>query len=281
MGSYAKGFEQSWDGVDLEIILVANGKLTADDLRRYLYLPGNVRTVEAPFVNMGQMRNLMVQKAAGDYVYFLDCDDWLAPGFSSALKNIDCDIAYGTSIWYCTSKKPEEQLYSVIHQIAFAESEWPLRMASVINKKVFEKYRFYEERPTLEDFLFFTELKLAGGINIKYVPELMQFYRQHSDSLKRDFQAQLNTEEVVKGLHAKYLPNAKRYDFTGIYKDRKAVKKMVEEIKAAQEPVIAIMDKAFVNEIPIMSPYVNFEFVQTGFIQTPLIELRNRLTIKP
>ncbi|HBK60182.1 MAG TPA: glycosyltransferase family 2 protein, partial [Firmicutes bacterium] len=86
---------------DIEIILVDDGspdscgKIADEYAVRY----GNVKSVHRENGGLGPARNTGIENASGEYVGFIDSDDWVSPAMFrllyEAAKQNDADIAVG------------------------------------------------------------------------------------------------------------------------------------------------------------------------------------------
>ena len=93
---------------DVEVILVNDGsmdrsKAICDEYKR---LYGNIIVINKENGGLSDARNRGTEVANGDYICYVDSDDWLAPGaigklYEYALKN-DCEIVQG-SFYYAYS----------------------------------------------------------------------------------------------------------------------------------------------------------------------------------
>ena len=86
---------------NMEVILVNDGS-TDDSLnicRRYADLYSNTIIIDKENGGLSDARNVGTKVATGDYIYYLDSDDWLAPNaikslYEFAIEN-NCEIVQG------------------------------------------------------------------------------------------------------------------------------------------------------------------------------------------
>ena len=87
--------------VDMEVILVNDGS-TDDSLsvcKEYAQRKSNVIVINKENGGLSDARNVGTKAATGDYIFYLDSDDWLAPDaikslYEFAIEN-DCEIVQG------------------------------------------------------------------------------------------------------------------------------------------------------------------------------------------
>ena len=81
---------------DAEVICVNDGSTDTSPaiLEEYAAKHGNLRIVTQPNRGLGAARNAGMDAARGEYIFFVDSDDFLAPGyFSAAVEKLEADGA--------------------------------------------------------------------------------------------------------------------------------------------------------------------------------------------
>ena len=179
---------------DLELILVDDcspdhcGRLCDE----YAALDPRVRVIHMPDnVGLGFARNTGLEAAQGDFILFLDSDDWLC---SKALEDCstltDADIGvFGTTFVYEKTGKEEPR----IPQPAFARTakEKADIFAMLTRARIFQfawnkVYRrefllqsgvLFEKTPLVEDFLFNIAL-LPKAATVRCIDKALHFYRK-------------------------------------------------------------------------------------------------------
>lgn len=143
----------------------------------------------------GAARNKGLEHAAGDYVYFLDSDDWIAPNtFEKTItfaKKYDCDIVqngfcyafdrYGLVRKQSLREKVvisrDEALRELILQRRIQNFSW----GKLYKKKIVDTLRFPDLR-CFEDFQW-TQNAIDQCQRYGFVNEMLYFYRQRKDSI--------------------------------------------------------------------------------------------------
>lgn len=83
---------------DMEIIVVNDGSddSSLDICREYEQLDSRFRVIDKANTGVSDSRNCALEAAQGEYLQFLDSDDWLAPDATESLvyaaKKFDCDL---------------------------------------------------------------------------------------------------------------------------------------------------------------------------------------------
>ena len=89
---------------NLEIILIDDGSTdTSPDIcDKYVAMDPRVKVIHQKNTGLSQARNVGLRQASGDYIGFVDSDDWIEPNMyevlMSALKITDADIAICNNI---------------------------------------------------------------------------------------------------------------------------------------------------------------------------------------
>lgn len=184
---------------DWELIAVDDGSRdhTLSLLRRHAAADSRVKVFTQRNSGVSAARNAALEKASGDFIFFLDSDDLLPP---STLENLHValsvsagDIAQGETILFCKSKKIMKYLhpvikteYKVMTGIEAAEqSLYQRKVLACLWGKLYKKELFdgvkFPEGEIYEDLSVFYKLALHAEryISIRAVTYL---YRQREDS---------------------------------------------------------------------------------------------------
>lgn len=176
---------------NVELIVVDDGstdgadKLLAELVNTHI---GRMHLLYASRVGPYPARNLALRHARGEYVAFLDADDWWAPG---ALEKLHAAIAAnGADLAYCGWQNVGEGIHANPHVPPAYETEdpvdhfirtcpWPIHAALVQRSIVAKLHGFSERRFASMDYDFWLRV-LAVTRNIVRVPEVLAYYRWHN-----------------------------------------------------------------------------------------------------
>jgi glycosyltransferase involved in cell wall biosynthesis len=189
------------EGADVRVVVVNDG---SDDGKTpkacdacHAFAPDRVVVVHQENRGLPAARNRGAQEAAGEYLVFLDADDWIRPGFISKLaaaieadENIDgVSHAYcqeelaelGTGIWRVPEWDPELLLITNLHPVT-----------ALVRRDRFDAVGGFDESMTggYEDWELWLKLSERGWRGVR-VPEPLFVWRRHShetmimDAVKR------------------------------------------------------------------------------------------------
>lgn len=196
---------------DMEIILVDDG--STDDspaiCDEYAGADSRIRVIHKENGGLGYARNSGLEAACGEYVNFIDSDDWWSAGqLTKILEYLDSekpdilDFAFARN--YDGDEKP--QLFSPA-PVRFGPDDMPYVAASLITavnhngrsikmatsmcfgfyRRSLLTHRFASERKVIsEDMLFKVEMTLKAKSYV-YVPIVMYQYRMRAGSLTHTF----------------------------------------------------------------------------------------------
>ena len=79
---------------NLEIICINDGSKdgTLSVLREYEKKYDSIKVIDTPNEGASKARNLGIEKACGDFITFLDSDDWIHPQFFNTLLSVQKNI---------------------------------------------------------------------------------------------------------------------------------------------------------------------------------------------
>jgi glycosyltransferase involved in cell wall biosynthesis len=149
--------------------------------------PDRMRVLHSEHVGPYPARNLALRQARGEYVAFLDADDWWLPEtlekLLGALSAHDADLAYcgwqnvGESI---DSKPHVPPAYETDDPVAhFMRScPWPIH-AALVRRTIVERLGGFSERRFASMDYDFWLRALGQTRRIVRVPEVLAFYRWH------------------------------------------------------------------------------------------------------
>ena len=196
--------------VDMEVILVNDGS-TDDSLsvcKEYAQRKSNVIVINKENGGLSDARNVGTKAATGDYIFYLDSDDWLAPDaikslYEFAIEN-DCEIvqggyyyAYDDHLLYDNKYKKSfvwdrhEAMLELIKNDYVKNFAWgKLYRADIVKKYQFPKGKYYED--SYWQHLIVHECKRYG-----VVPNPLYYYRQRNSGISGEFS--LKNLDLLRG----------------------------------------------------------------------------------
>ena len=194
----------------MEIILVNDGSTdgSLNICRKYADTHSNTIIIEKENGGLSEARNVGTKAVSGDYVYYLDSDDWLAPNaikslYDYAIEN-DCEIvqggfyyAYEDHLLYDNKYKipfvwdRNEAMLELIKNDYVKNFAWgKLYRADIVKKHQFPKGKYYED--SYWQHLIVHECKRYG-----VVPNPLYYYRQRSTGISGEFS--LKNLDLLRG----------------------------------------------------------------------------------
>jgi len=184
---------------DFEVICVNDGSpdKSLDILKKYSKLDKRIKVYSKQNGGLSSARNFGMQKAKGEYITFVDSDDFLSPVALERMynniseNNSDFMFAYlfqlysmSGNVWELPNKKEfEMQVKEPVFNEENLNAEFYSKMLCTACGKMFRR-KFIKDFTFLEgvifeDVPFFAECWLAAK-KISYVLEPLYFYRKHS-----------------------------------------------------------------------------------------------------
>ncbi len=138
-------------------------------------------------------KNLGLENAKGQFIYFFDCDDVIAPDALEFLVNLQQDTAADIVSCSCLEVNKQAIPYTFkscnnVKMIIATSDKWEYRdifmgalMCKLFSQKTIGKIRFSEQIAYSEDDLFLTEAFIKAK-KIAYCPLVKTFYHIHGES---------------------------------------------------------------------------------------------------
>lgn len=175
---------------NIEVIIVNDGSTDNNTLNFLKTLDNkNINIINQENKGAGGARNTGINSATGDYIGFLDADDWLDKNFYEVLFNLcannDADIACGMLTRATKFRKIKMEYFKDGIYSNFSDKMGNISNGSVCSKlfrkSLFENVRFiehtyWEDNPVLVELLLKSD-KVAFTNKVKYL------YRKNTSSI--------------------------------------------------------------------------------------------------
>lgn len=183
---------------DYEVLLVNDGS-TDDSLlvcKSYVEKDSRIKLIDKENGGLSSARNVGLKQASGEYIGFVDNDDWISENFYERLYTVinqtDCDIAF------CDVIRKNEKVHKVRLNLKSVQVEEEINKKLELAQfnshrgvwnKLYKRYLFdnglqFEEGKDYEDGLF-TLQALCQCKNIVSVPDAYYFYFINPKSIVR------------------------------------------------------------------------------------------------
>lgn len=159
---------------NLEVICIDDGSTDASGKIVDDFAKDDKRIKAIHTKNQGESaaRNVGIMEATGDYIAFLDCDDWIEPTMYEELSNLlektDADMAIGS--WYCdvgedsnaimNKKRIEKNVFDRNHLLRYVYERDSYRAFAYMWDKLYKRELFLDE---VGEMLLFDEALPLGG----------------------------------------------------------------------------------------------------------------------
>jgi len=147
------------------------------------------------FTPLYEARNLALKKATGDFISFLDTDDWwdskkIEKQIEVFLKNKNLDVVY-SNCYFFYNKNKTKKIFSKnlpegkITQQLLNNYNIGGILTAICKKKIFNTKKFIDKYEIIGDFDFFVDISLNNVFGC--IKEPLAFYRIHESntSLKK------------------------------------------------------------------------------------------------
>ena len=161
---------------NLEIICIDDGSTDASGriLDSFAKLDGRIRAIHKKNGGESSARNVGLNIMSGQYVGFIDCDDWIEPDMYETLVSsmLDKDVDMVASTWYCDkgglSQKIENRMpvskniFGTTQLFHYIYKRDDYRGFAYMWDKLYKRELFYDTEGRL--ILFDEDLRLGGDV---------------------------------------------------------------------------------------------------------------------
>lgn len=209
----------------IELIIVDDGSTDASPeivSRLSDAYPGRIRSAEQANAGPYAARNHGLRLATGDYIAFLDADDWWRNDFAEKLLaavSQDDSVALAYCGWQNIGLQggrgdphvpPDYELEDKAARFLRAAAPWPIHTALVRRSVLDEVGGFDLDLPTCMDYDLW--LRIAVARPIRLVHEVLAFYRHHQSGQITSTQwRQARNSWLVKRKFVREHPNQVRH----------------------------------------------------------------------
>jgi glycosyltransferase involved in cell wall biosynthesis len=202
---------------DFELIVVDDGSTdrSAEILEGY---GARIRVIRQQNRGVSAARNAGVAESAGDFIAFLDADDYWEAGFLAEMVEGMADTR--TAIAYCGWQivgsvqgkpfvPPDYETADKMHHLLRFASLWPIHAILIRRSLMPPGVPFNPTYPACEDYDLW--LRIASFHHIQLVPKVLAFYRKHGPANATSDQARVARYNLlVKQRFLQDFPELKR-----------------------------------------------------------------------
>lgn len=217
---------------EFECILILNGEREPyeSEIREYISTsPLNINCIYTPEKGVSNARNIGIKQASGEYLTFIDSDDWVSESYllgllaetnenQMALADVRCfDVTYKSYFNDYLGKRYESLEPGVLYPHVKIRSYFSTPWGKLIPADVCRKFAFNEQFDFGEDglFMFSVEPYLPQGV--KATVDVVYYRRCVPESLSRNKRSKRkiisNQMNLLMEYWKIYLKNISLYNF--------------------------------------------------------------------
>ncbi|MBR0161728.1 MAG: glycosyltransferase [Oscillospiraceae bacterium] len=238
---------------DLELIVVNDGSTDATEEILQCYVnsdPDRFQVVTVENGGQGRARNIGLERAKGEFVGFIDSDDWIDPEMYARMiqkaEEEHCDLVIcDAQAHFPDGKTEKERLYREDRLMAaVGSSSNKLFCHSLIEEIRFPEGIWYEDAE-------FSARALIRAEHCGYIPETFYHYRRGYPSTMNNSNARKNLDilTVLEHLEEDFLPNARDdYEFLVINHVLLDAMNRVQAMDSPEKKDVLWLMRAWVHE---------------------------------
>ena len=210
---------------DIEIIIVNDGSkdTSKEKLMKYVKLYSKIKYLEKENGGLSSARNFGIPYATGEYIAFLDSDDYIEPTMYEEMydkaKKENADMVECDFIWEYPNKKKKDIGVIYLNKKEMIEKARVVAWNKIIKREIIEREEIrFPERLRYEDVEFF--YKLVPYLNkVAFVKKNFIHYVQRQDSIANT--QNIRTKEIFIVLN----------NVIAYYKQKNIYKEYVEQLE--------------------------------------------------
>lgn len=282
---------------NIECIIVDDGSTdnTEQIVQELIASYPQIKYFVKPNGGISSARNFGCSKATGEWIQFLDADDWI---HEDKIRNqLECLQKFADKQVFTYSDyervyvdKDNQIIKLISHEIGhlskaelinrllvcpdyLADSSFPLlQQAMLFKKTIFNKYQFNETLKACEDRELMINLLMNDNIFYVYTPMIAAYYRKHAANLT-------DNGLLMRESYIRYFEIVKQKHLNSISLNRKSLNLLVEksiELKQAdllnrvaqliQFPIYIFDNKIMVNNSLLLKAFYNLRLALPNFI---------------
>lgn len=187
---------QTWQNWECIIINDGSTDHTADRACHWQRTDSRIRYIEKPNGGLSSARNAGLKHALGNYIQFLDSDDFLATNkFEISMRYADGDNIVITDFYrFDHVKQKTLPPHCILHPKHFTLEQFVLNWdhefsvpihCALFPRKAINSVQFIEELRAKEDWAFWLQVFSAHPL-VCFVPEPLVYYRMSSAGMTND-----------------------------------------------------------------------------------------------
>ena len=189
---------------DIEIILIDDGSTdnSGKFCDEYAEKDTRIKVIHQENQGLGRVRNKGLKIAKGEYIGFVDSDDWIAQDFYEKLYNAaidnDSEIAIAKIKTYYY-KKGFFDLYSNKNDLTIVFKS--IVCDSIFRKSFLDKYKIkFAEGIVFEDVIFTLKVNCYIKRRFFYVDSYYYYRKDRKNSIMYDFKKSYDAQKVLKSI---------------------------------------------------------------------------------
>ena len=199
---------------DIEIICVDDGSTdnSLNILDEYQKSDSRIKILNQENKGPGEARNLALKNINGEYVFFLDSDDWieldaLEKLYDNATAN-DSDLVFFNSIEHLPNNQDRERIFYVLEKFKDSVFDYTVEKRLVLNSFFVPWSKLYRTSFILENNLKYPPFPLFVDVSfhvantslarrITYLPEKLYHYNKLNESSVQNTKIKMNRSKVI------------------------------------------------------------------------------------